>query len=219
MFYELTHSVDLAEVGTIPQIDQTISRLAREDIDGLDDIVMTPFEFPDRIPTLGELKLDDDAALTDLLHASFLSGLNGFLVSPRLKTLFDEYDLTQARYYEATVSDAEERLHPYHFLFFVSARDLIDYAASDFEITDTGKKRGEPVHLESFDAQVACKRQAGTLKSVRPRRVQLTENTDAFKLPMQASIFVSQELTDALTQRAMNGLELTPSDIEISPRG
>lgn len=213
-YFEVQHSVDRDEVGDIPQIDSTRSGLSRQNIQEIEELLMQPFEFPNTIPTIEELQLQADARLTDMLHASFLSDLNGILISNKIKTVFDKYTLTKGRFYDATVFDKSDKKYSYHFYFYIAAPELIVYPESIFEITDIiNQGEGKTVNISSFQEQVSLKREIEAGKSIRAREICLKERSDLFKLPMTGNLFVSKQLKEKLISEDITGMDFKESTI------
>lgn len=214
-YFQVTYSTDRDVVGTIPQIDSTCSGLKRKVIRELEDITMHPFEFPANIPTLDELELEPDAYRTDMLHTSYLSNLNGILISPEIRSIFEKCMLANGRFYKATVYDQKCTKHPYYFYFYLASPELINYSGSRFEITDIiDNGEGEALKLTSFQDQVSRKREIGAGKSIRPRRIKLTTRSDLFKLPMTGQLFMSNSLKQELSSANITGMATKPSSIE-----
>jgi len=90
---------------------------------------------PDNILPFDYLELNKDAKLTDLMSSS-LRG-NGFLISQKLKTILEEANIKDYKFYDVKLFDEEKEIKGYCYFHSASClRNYINYEKSKFYIGD-----------------------------------------------------------------------------------
>jgi hypothetical protein len=94
---------------------------------------------PQDIPPFDYLELAKGAKLTDLMTSPF-THYNGFLISKKLKELFEEQGVIDCRYYSVRLFKNKLEIKDYFYFHSVSClRDYIDYKKSKFFISKRGQ--------------------------------------------------------------------------------
>src|SRR5688500_15759577 len=88
-------------------------------------------EFPDFEPDI-RFKLRKGAKLCDLMGQATINA-HGFLISPKMKSIFENTNIIPHLYYPATI-ESNEILHPYFWIHFVwnESKELFDFENSYF---------------------------------------------------------------------------------------
>ena len=88
-------------------------------------------EFPDFEPDI-RFKLAKGAKLCDLMGQATINA-HGFLVSPKMKSVFENANIIPHRFYPASI-ESNGIIHPYFWIHFVwnESAEYIDFEKSDF---------------------------------------------------------------------------------------
>lgn len=90
-------------------------------------------DFPDFEPDLDYFIVHASAKLTDLLSAAPVYG--GFLISERLKSIFDRFNIAPHKFYRAKVKYKKKFFEDYYWMHIIcNLSDLVDYKKSTFYI-------------------------------------------------------------------------------------
>src|ERR1700743_2287765 len=98
VYYKFEPACDTPEVGR--QYPQVQKMSLEYDYNALNSVYALSREvekFPEDIPNLNSFTLHSNAKLTDLLSVAVVSG--GFLISEKLKMIFEEFKLVNHRFY------------------------------------------------------------------------------------------------------------------------
>lgn len=125
MYYKLKNAITRKQVGI--QF-QTKGFVDGYDIDGPNSRVHLDYDvFPSFVPDL-RFELEEKAKLTDVVKPDNISA-KGFLINEKVKNIFDQCNLPEHRYYEASLLDHDGHILPYYWLHLISN----DYQMIDFE--------------------------------------------------------------------------------------
>lgn len=94
---------------------------------------------PENILPFEPLELDKGARLTDIMSSPFR--MNGFLISHRLKKLFQHIGVVESHYYPVKIiyNNGNDGIEYYYFHSTSCLRDYIDYNKSKFFINKRGR--------------------------------------------------------------------------------
>jgi hypothetical protein len=179
-------------------------------------------EFPNFVPK-AYFELDEKGKYTDVIYISNTK-TKGFLVSPRLKQLWDNFKVFDHRYYPAKVAADSGEIREY-FLFHMAAQELpgIDYEKSVFndyrqllETRDDGSQTFGEVKI----SRLAERR----IRTVPPRELYLKKiyftqdfpDYDLFYIPffmVREEFFISEQLVDAMKKEKITGLAYDEQNI------
>ncbi|MCE3229451.1 MAG: hypothetical protein K0S32_4002 [Bacteroidetes bacterium] len=172
-------------------------------------------EYPPKKLVFDYLELNDGANFTDLMSSS-LHG-NGFVMSDKLKTIFEESNLKDYRFYKIKLFEGEKEIKGYWYFHSASnLRDFIDYKKSTFYIGDI---IGEPIRDLGFtpnsftELELFQKTLPYAEESVWPKQIFLKHtfpfNLDLFKLnAYNYDFFVSKRLVDKMKKYNVTGVYL-----------
>jgi hypothetical protein len=92
---------------------------------------------PENTPPFDYLELSRGAKLTDLMTSPLIG--SGFLVSKKLKELFEKEGVKDCRYYPVIIFNKNIEVKDYFYFHTASClRDYVDYSKSTFCVTSAG---------------------------------------------------------------------------------
>ena len=181
------------------------------------------------LPDLHQFLLNDGAVLTDSLHNTFFSTINGFLISRKARHVFEQFESAGIGYFNATVHCFEHISrregptieHPYCFLRVQPVQHIYNYQHSFFEVRDDlfGKSEGQ-IAIDSYEHLVEENKKLFARKEipaskVTPKRLQLIKRVDMFRFPHSQYVLVSPRLKEAIEQAGLTGFRFTEIDCDI----
>jgi hypothetical protein len=152
-----------------------------------------------------KFELKKRCKLTDVL--SILEINTGFLISPKVKNIFDQFHLMRHQYFEATIQSKDGNLHQYYWLHLTEP-DLtkkIDYEKSIFYETEWTFRK-ELIKLDSYKHYEKLKaKDTEASFGVRLDKIALSDsfdkNLDLFKFtPFGINVYISERLKNALVE-------------------
>ncbi len=215
MYYKLDYSINLQEVGHISQS----SRLTGVASGGLSAEVHSYLkelqekeDFPEEIPILKEILLEEDAKLTDYIHTTYLPYVLGILISERFKIELQQLNLTNYKFYEAKVTHKKKE-YKYYFLLLKDCKSSIDYPESLFHIEKVVDS--EVLYTKVFqnaEEQVQyAQKIIMELKLVTPGEIKLKEVLDIIRIPYTAQIYISEKVKKIIDTHKFSGMEIVPA--------
>ena len=169
-------------------------------------------------PRLDSVHLDPETRFTDVVSQSYAPGPS-LLVSERLRSLLDEFDIQEHEWWPAHVTLGAETRRYWWLQPTEELEGRVDYSSSRFLIEDRDGSV-EEVDVRSSDELAAIARSlvdslSGTL---RPRRVAFS-GTPPYDLlclrVMDWSFYSSPRLADRLTSERVTGIEIVPAGAEL----
>lgn len=181
--------------------------------------------FPNFTPDMDALIMHGRAKPTDLLS----SGLSiGFIVSQKLKVLFEQFKFPPHRFYPAKLIYKETEVAGYYFMhlisnYFEDYLNYINYSQSIFTITGIDGKSIQSISLESKQEYLATSKQlqeeALTKKifsSISAHNICFNPNfdkdLDCFSAPFGIEYYISERLRNMLLENLITGCDITPTD-------
>ena len=171
-------------------------------------------EFPEFEPVV-KLRLEEKSKFTDIVRLGNYKG-NGFLVSPRVKELWEQFNIFSCKYHPGTIINYCEDEEREYYLFQMAAHDLegIDYSKSIFENQykeigedETGWPICEKVKINSIKDRIT---QEAMLLYLN--KLYFTVNFpkyDLFYVPyfmVSPEFFISEKLVEAMKKEKITGL-------------
>ena len=151
-----------------------------------------------------KFELKKRCKLTDVL--SVLELTSGFLISPKIKELFDKFSLMRHQYFDATVQ-TKDGVFQYYWLH-LSDPDLtkkIDYKNSVFYETEWTFKKGK-IALDSYENYQKLKsKDTAASFGVKLEEIAFSNSFDTKLdmftfLPFNNKIYISEKLKNALVE-------------------
>lgn len=168
-------------------------------------------EFPDFEPDL-RFKLAKGAKLCDMMGQATISA-HGFLVSERLKSIFEKVSIIPHKYYPAMI-EAKEGLHTYYWMQLVSTSEfnMVSYKDSDFFIKKFSKNLGV-LQIESEEDFQKKRAEIGVTNTVGFNFIYIRgADVDLFSLPFFSDIYISKNLKSQLDNSKLTGLRISEAD-------
>ncbi len=215
MYFKLTNSIDTRKVGIIDQS----SRLTGKVSGGLSMAIHSYLNelkdekyFPEELPLVKEILLDEAAKVTDYIHTTYLPPSLGIIISERLKQEIEKFKITNYKFYEAVVTH-KRREYPYYFLLLKDSEALIDYPQSMFNVTDVFEEENLDTKVFQSKEEQALYAQKSVMQGLQlvvPAEIKLTEELDMIRVPHTGRIHVSEKLKKNIDINKFSGMELKP---------
>ncbi|NOS93060.1 MAG: hypothetical protein HOP30_14145 [Cyclobacteriaceae bacterium] len=165
-------------------------------------------EFPDFNPDI-RFKLAKGANVCDMMGQATINA-NGFLISEKLKDIFEKANIIPHKFYPATI-EAKGTLHPYYWLHLVwdDGKKIIDFPNSVFYKQKFSNNLGY-LKINSEADFVKTKSEIGSRFMIGFEKLRLKEQPsyDLMIVPFKTDIFISEKLKFQLS--SLTGLEYEP---------
>lgn len=176
-------------------------------------------KLPDYEPNIDYLILHGKAKPSDLLSVTPIS--NGFLVSEKLKTIFEQFNLPTHRFYPAKVQHKTQFYNYYWLHIICNLTDKVEYPKSTFFVYYNFSKNMGYVDVASKD-DLLQKRQKlkadnpGKTVTIWAEKITLkhssNKNLDLFEIgTFDANYYISEPLQQALIKAKITGYSITPA--------
>jgi hypothetical protein len=179
-------------------------------------------EFPDFMPDLSGIKLVRGAKLTDFLSGGFS---NSMILSPRAKTVFEQFNLCPHRFYPMTIHKNKQPNNYFMLHYLSNFSDFVDYEKSTFveEFYKIDGTKGNFVEVNSKE-ELFIKRKEVQEKfgqsfySVVGKKLVMNEafckkRLDFFQiLVVTSGTYVSEQLKNAIEENGLTGLDFFPAE-------
>jgi len=179
--------------------------------------------FPDFTPNMDYLILHGRAKPTDIISSGMSTG---FIISEKLKTLFDQFVLPPHRFYPAKVLHKKTELNGYFFIHIISDyTDFVDYPESTFITSGFSNTDPQPITITSKEDYISKAKQLqdnSFVKKLPYRSIGAKEiyfnskfdkGLDFFEIGrFDINFYISQTLRDALADNGITGCDIQPTD-------
>ena len=166
-----------------------------------------------------KFKLNNKSKLTDVI--SVLEINTGFLISPKVKAIFDDFNLMRHQYFEASV-ETKSGVSKYYWLHLSEPNlsKLIDYKKSTFYETEFTFKK-EQINIDSFEHYQKLKSKDKEASfGVKLEQICFSNKFDntldlfAF-LPFNNEVFISEKLKKELVKNEIFSFKISDADVFI----
>jgi hypothetical protein len=162
-------------------------------------------EFPDFTPDI-RFKLAKGAKLCDMMGQATINA-NGFLISEKLKSVFEAANMVPHKFYPATI-EAKGTLHQYYWVHLVwnDGKQIIDFPNSVFYKQKFSNNLGY-LKINSEADYINTKSEIGSRYMIGFEKLRLKEQPsfDLMIVPFKTDIFISEKLKSQLS--SLTGLE------------
>lgn len=179
-------------------------------------------DFADFAPDLDGLVMHGRAKPTDLVSA-FTSG--GFLMSEKLKMLFEKHKIVPHRFYPARIIHKGNYIGTYFWMHIISdLTDFVDYANSTFVISKISGLNAVPITLNDkrdyLTKSELFKRDFfennGPLLTIDAKKLKLNDQFDksvgGFKVGwFDINFYINQVLRDEIIENHITGCDIKPT--------
>ncbi|MDR1545038.1 MAG: hypothetical protein LBS50_11685, partial [Prevotellaceae bacterium] len=178
-------------------------------------------KFPDFTPDLSGFKLVRGAKLTDFLSGGQIS--NSLTISPKVKFVFEQFNLCPHRFYNMTILYKKEPQNYFMFHYLSNFSDFVDYKKStfveDFLLNGTGENVEVNSKEELFIRKEEVKQKYGKIiysvtgKSIVMNKEFSNMQLDFFEILIADNngAYVSERLKNAIEGNGLTGVEFTPA--------
>jgi hypothetical protein len=190
MYYILKPAVDTPETGNAyPAVES----YPDYDFNAPNSVHKLNFrEFPDFTPDI-RFKLAKGAKLCDMMGQATINA-NGFLISEKLKSIFEKANIVPHKFYPATI-EAKGTLHQYYWVHLVwpDGQDYVDFKNTKFNVTEFGAII-EPISINSYSELGEKQKQLGVIKMIYAAQIVMKDpGLDIWPNPINTGIFVSEK--------------------------
>ncbi|SHI02922.1 hypothetical protein SAMN04488109_6841 [Chryseolinea serpens] len=172
-------------------------------------------EFPDFKPDL-RFKLAKDAKLCDLMGQATINA-HGFLISERLKGVFEKANIVPHTFYHATI-EVKGVLHNYYWMHLAVSKEFnfMNYKESDFYIKRFSKNLGK-IEIESEDVFLDKRNEIGVTNTIGFNSIHINHTTvDLFAFPFFTEIYISEKLKSEIEKNTLTGIHISLAEKIIS---
>jgi hypothetical protein len=155
-------------------------------------------EFPDFIPDI-RFKLAKGAKLCDMMGQATINA-NGFLISKKLKDVFEKGNIVLHRFYPATI-EAKGCLYNYFWFHLIwnEGIELVDFTQTLFEYK-ISKSEKTTCMLNNYSEYVKKKKSLGYFNPLRAIKITLRKNNfDLIINPLGSSVLINKNLKNEIT--------------------
>lgn len=190
-YYNLKPAVDTKETG---RAYPAVESYEDYDFNSPNSVHNLRFDkFPDFVPDI-RFKLAKGARLCDMMSQATINA-NGFLISEKLKGIFDNSSIIPHRYYSATIEDDGIK-HNYYWIHFIweEGDSFVDYNQIKFNITEFGSII-ETIKISSLKDLENKQRQLGVIKMIYADKIVMEDPClHLFLNPINTGIYINEEL-------------------------
>lgn len=216
MYYTFNYACDTAETGPVfPQIQKMTPGYDYESDNSVYALENSRHSFPEFVPNLDSFILHGRAKLTDVISTAPISGC-GFLISGKLKEIFERYRIVSHQFYPAKVISRGKIHDNYFWMHIISdMTDLVDYPRSTFFVYKHYLTNDGVIKVNSIEDYFEKRKQLqkenpGINITIWSEKLQLKpqfdKKLDLFTIDLfDTDFYISQSLKDDLTQNNITG--------------
>jgi hypothetical protein len=163
-------------------------------------------EFPNFIPDI-RFKLAKGAKLCDMMGQATINA-HGFLISEKLKSIFEKANLIPHKFYPATI-ESKSVYYQYYWIHFVwdEAIEYIDFNKSKFRIKKISEDLGE-IEISNYIDLKQKQGELGFIKMIYNYETTLKNpSKDLFIHGLNMAIFISEPLLRILENSFSTGFK------------
>jgi hypothetical protein len=229
-YYSFTEACATKETGPVsPQVYKWKPRYDDDKVDSYYSFYNASERgkiFPDFAPNMDAMIMHGRAKPTDLVSVPLSIG---FMVSEKLKTLFEQFNFPPHRFYPTKIIHKKVDLGSYYYMHLVSKYyddylNDVDYSKSVFVITGIGRSNPQSITLTSkkdyLEQSELLQQEALTKKAFRgidADKIHFNANfdirLDCFRAPFGIQYYISQRLRDAIVAEKITGCDIELTDV------
>jgi len=163
-------------------------------------------EFPEFEPDI-RFKLAKGAKLCDMMGQATISG-HGFLISEKLKSIFENSNIVPCKFYPATIED-NGTFYSYYWAHFVwkEGKNFIDYKKSDFYAKRLSKNLGK-VYINSEEEILSKRNEFDIATIISFNEIKIVNiDRELFLLNFFTSIYISENLKFLIESNKITGID------------
>ena len=210
-FFAIQTSTDNSKIGKVyPQVDGMGNNYYLRKPNSVWEIKnYSPLDF---LPDLDFFKISNSAKLTDFISTGLISA-SGFLVSDKVKRIFDQYTISKHCYYPARLKYKMDFYENYFWLHFIENDDnAIDLPKSTFVLTDPlpfFRQEKEQFTFDNKEEAIIVWKNNNT-KSLFPSTLTLrVDNQDFFSFSfLYHHNYISSRLIEHLEKDKVSGFDI-----------
>lgn len=177
------------------------------DFDGPNSVYKLDSDFfPDFVPDI-RFKLAKGAKLCDIMGQATISAC-GLLISPRLKDIFDQFNIVPHRYYLANI-ETKGVLHQYYWMHIVwnDGINHLVFKDSKFQINEFGDNLGD-LEISSYKDLLDKQTELGFMKMIfNYNSVMFNIVFDVFTHPLNKTIYLSENIYNTIMHKNLTGID------------
>ena len=220
-YYILKTALNTPETGTVyPQIQKMAPGYDYKAPNSVHALSREVEKLPNYEPNLDYFIVHTKAKLSDLLSVAVING--GFLISEKLKTVVEQFNLPTHKFYPARVQHKKQFYNYYWMHVICNLTEYVDYQKSTFFVYHNFSKNLGYVDVVSKEEFIQKRLK---LKSDNPGKTvtiwaeKITLNTlpnkafDLFEIgTFDANCYISEALQQAITNEKITGCSIMPAN-------
>lgn len=167
--------------------------------------------FPDFEPDI-RFRLAKGAKLCDMMGQATISG-HGFLISEKLKSIFENTITVPCKFYPATIED-NGVFYTYYWVHFVwkEGKNFIDYKNSDFYAKRLSKNLGK-VYINSEEEILVKRNEFDIATIISFNEIKIVNiDKELFLLNFFTSIYINEKLKFLIESNKITGVDFEPTN-------
>jgi hypothetical protein len=219
-YYIFKSAVATNETGSVcPQIQKMSPNYNYDAENSVHALSKAHKSFPDFIPDLNYFILHNKAKLSDVLSTAMIH--RGFLISKKLKNIFEQFTIAEHRFYPATVAYKKQFYEYYWMHIICDMTDEIDYPKSTFFVYYNYAHNLGNIEIDSKEDLI---NKEFNLKANNPEKTIAIWSKDIFFVPsvklklnlfkigsFDNNYYINTELYHALVNASITGIAITPT--------
>lgn len=216
-YYIFKPAVDTPETGPVfPQVQKMRPGYNYQAANSVHALSREVEHLPEYSPDLDYFVVNGKAKLTDLLSVSVVYG--GFLITPRLKELLEQFNLPIHKFYPAKVSYKKDYFDYFWFHIISDFSDKVDYPSSKFFVYYNYSTNLGNVEVRSKKDLIEKREK---IKKDNPEKTitiwaehikmneQFISKLDLFEVgTFDANCYISEELKNAIVTQKITGCSM-----------
>jgi hypothetical protein len=217
-YYRIKHQTETHQIGMeYPQAFEVGGSYVHDGENSIEQVA--PYELVGEMSEIDHIILNRKGLQTDLLSCSLIN--HGILVSSRMRTVFDKFDIQSHDYVGINVYVKEGEILNYHWLIFTSRlTEYIDFESSRFDVTTFSLRvKEENVEINSYEDYLMKKEKAGFTRMIKLSELHLRTHLNLHLFTFGVGDFdfyVSSELKSELENSGITGLDFLPAPLLIN---
>ncbi len=177
-------------------------------------------KLPDYEPDLDYFIVHARANLTDLLSVTVTYG--GFLISEKLKSIFEQFNLPTHKFYSAKLKHRKQFYNYYWMHIICNLTDVVDYPRSTFFVYHNFSKNLGYVDVSSNEELIQKEQKLksdnpGKLVPIWAEKIALTpsfdRSLDLFEIgTFNSDCYISESLKQAIINEKITGSSIQPAN-------
>ncbi|MBN8833542.1 MAG: hypothetical protein ABS68_00815 [Niastella sp. SCN 39-18] len=210
-YYRIGHSVKEKEIGKFPQIKEGkyMFNVKDERYIGNSKYYLKKIDFSPLVP---DLVLWKSAKPTDLLSANALGIIFGFVISNKLKEIFEKYNTDTVQFFKIDLYKKNILLDNYWFMKYCNiSNEHINFSDSEIWEVENSFTKVKRKNVTDYNDFIEAKEKFSYPRSLHIFKIRINENTDKSFFVLSNieggyGLFVSENLKNKIENAGCTGI-------------